>query len=115
MKLWQLFSITRNYDSVIYDVALTKKSWDAYASLAQRFSMLVEKQERTTLDSMVDTDFVLSVLSKVEIELFLSFDGWLRTWRMHDADTIVSFADVYSRFGADALEEVIEKGSVATA
>lgn len=117
MKFWQLSSIARaagkgSGSQLISRVASTKPVWKRYEWLVRNLSSLVDLQDREALDSIVDTDFVIAVLTEIRQNLYLSSDNWLRTWQLEADDRVVSFLDAFTLYGADAVEEVFEKGSV---
>lgn len=112
MKFWQLDSIARVDAGLISRVASTRPIWKRYELLASNFSSLVDAQDRAALDSMVDTDFVVAVLGKLRRNLYLSSDNWLRSWPLNPGDQVLSVLDAYKRYGADAVEDAFEFGSV---
>jgi hypothetical protein len=113
MKFWQLVSITRSADrDLISRIARTRLEWNAYEPLALSFPQLVRAQDREALDSRVNVEFAQAVLEETEGSLFLSRDGWLRSWRVASADLELSLLDSFNKYGADVVEDVLEYGCV---
>jgi len=112
MKFWQLSSIADSEGDLILRIAASCPLWKKYECLFSNIVELVETQNREILDSIVDNDFVIAVLEKVERNLYLSADNWLRSWKFHIADKEISILDSYKFFGGEVVENVIEHGSV---
>ena len=112
MKLWQLVSIARIDAGLISRIASTHAAWKKYELFVSNFSNLVDVQDRVALDSIVDTDFVAAVLGKLRRDLYLTSDNRLRSRQLNPDDQAVSVLDAYKRYGADAVEDTFEYGSI---
>ncbi len=91
---WQLRSIAG--DALIADVAARRRSGGATVADG---------------DALVDRAFAVDVLAAVTVPLYLA-DGWLRGDDRSGGTPIAALAAA-ERFGAAAVEEAVEKGSVA--
>ena len=112
MKFWQLVSITSDEADLIARIALVCPVWKKYELLARNFPASVKSQDRAALDTSVDTDFVIEVLGGMKKRLYLSSDNWLRSWQLDPTDQIMSVLDSVTRYGADVVEAVCERGAV---
>lgn len=61
---------------------------------------------------LVDTAFAIAVLEGVRRNLYLSSDDWLRSNQSAPDDQAISILDSFKRYGADVVEDVLEKGSM---
>ncbi len=112
MKFWQLVSIASEERDLISRVASIQPAWKKYELLEINFAALVDAQDRAALDSLVDDDFVVAVIGEMQRNLYLSSDSWLRSWRLDETDQTVSVLDSITRYGADVVEAVCERGAV---
>jgi hypothetical protein len=112
MKFWQLISITRDEKNLVLEVAASNQAWARYEALARNFSTLTKSGSRTELDTLVDTDFIVAVSGASQRKLFLSSDQWLRSWRKDSKDQAISLINSLERFGADIVEDALERGAV---
>ena len=91
---WQLRSIAG--DALIADVATRHRSGGTLIPHG---------------DAMVDRAFAADVLAAVTTPLYLA-DGWLRG-DGRSGETPITALAAAERFGAAAVEEAVEKGSIA--
>ena len=112
MKVWQLISITNNNIKLIAQVALKNPVWEKYEALFINFSNFVKTQDRATLDSALDTDFIVAVLKEIQQSLYYSSDHWLRSWKLNPDDQNISFLNAFEKYGAEILETACERGAV---
>lgn len=112
MKFWQLISIVRTDKDLIFRVASTHAGWKKYASQTKNFSKLVATQDRAVLDSIIEKEFVIAVLKSIDKKLYLTSDGWLRSYQEDSADQAISILDSFLQYGGDKVEGVLERGAV---
>lgn len=114
MKLWQLSSIAREEreTDLITQKASSRAKWKKYVDIMRNYDDFVMKQDRGVLDMIVDNDFVEAVLGAMRVKLYLSSDDWLRPMRKEASDQELSVLESYKRYGANAVEESFEYGTI---
>lgn len=110
-KFWELESIARAAPDVMQTVASQKPEWTQYNDLHDKFSNLVSRQDRASLDQRLPDDFVAQVLNRLEIPLYAGADGRISTWQISSSDQPISATEVFKRYGGMFLENVLEHGS----
>lgn len=114
MKLWQLFSMTRGRDNVIEEEAKKSQKWGKYILSPGDIDNIIANQDRKILDSTVDEDFSYAVLGNIDRHLYVS-SGVLRSKRVHILDKKIHIKEAVRQFGANAVEDAFEYGSVSIA
>ena len=112
MKVWQLASIARDNQRLLRTTAEKRKEWTPYATWYSDFGELVRTQDRSVLDADLPGEYVAEVLANMDGTLYVSADGWLRSWLLSPTDTPMSFLEAFRRYG-DVVEEALERGAIA--
>lgn len=113
MNFWQLMSIMRGDSAVVSNIAFGRGEWRYIADWITMESQIVDSQDGSKLDHVLPDEFVHAVLAKLRLSFYLnSQDGHLRA---HSVSRLneekLSPIEAYERFGGEALEDVLEKGS----
>ena len=113
MKIWQLHSISSGNKSLLIRTAEGNREWANIGKWYHEFDEIVDKQERSILDTILPEDYVLAVLEKIQTRCYKSADGWVRLKPLDKkVDTAITVSQIYKEFGGDQLEEIFEYGSV---
>ncbi|MDB5432345.1 MAG: hypothetical protein JWP35_3461 [Caulobacter sp.] len=112
IRLWQLTSIARGGGDLLSRIAESREDWRKYVELMRDYSGLVARQDRASLDTIVDIDFAEAVLGQVDQHLFLSPDRWLRSHHAGHRDETLSMLEAFRRYGGEVVEDALEYGSV---
>jgi hypothetical protein len=96
-------------------VAARKPEWRFVAEWIDDIKSLVASQDRSKLDCLLPEKLVRAALRKSQIRLYLSRDKILRSRRHSFWDGSLSAVKAFDRFGGDAMEDALEKGSVTVA
>lgn len=112
MKFWKLVSVFReqmgDLRSGLQDLHQhTQVQW------LDQFTRHVREQNRPILDAEIPNDVVLALAKDLGVQFILN-GTVLRRSNSTEEETI-SAREVVIRYGASALEEVLEKGSTDTA
>jgi len=110
MKFWQLESICRWHGGSALVDALSDPRWREFEAIHQNYTQLVESQNREKLDRSVPLELASAVFSKLSFRFVLN-DKNLRLAPDGDESGIPAI-NALRRFGGEAVEEVLEKGSV---
>lgn len=111
MKLWQLFSISREQPEVIEEAAGSDPDWHRYLKLFRSHGDDVDQQRRHILDAAVEDGFAEAVTSKLKRKLYLS-GQYLRSRRQGLLDRELSIHEAVRRFGGEVVEDAFEYGLV---
>ena len=60
---------------------------------------------------MLPDEYVRSVLSDLPFRYYVGEGRWLRKGRVAPTDEELSALEAYARYGGDAIEEAMEKGT----
>ena len=110
MRFWQLVSTCRKRRDALKKV-LEADEWEHFHEAYRKFDELVKRQQREILDEVAPDALVVSVLRQDATPLFLS-EGHLRLRPLGNEDERTSVLNAYQKYGAEILEEVLEKGLV---
>ena len=91
--------------------------WDKYRLLFENFDHYVEFQDRNILDQIVHGDLCRAALEAWGHSFWVDNNGYMREHQRHrDVDIahekIIPAYAAYLKYGADVLEDVLEKGCV---
>ena len=112
MKLWELVSVMREEQTVLKNALPSRQSeWHFIGEWIEQFDALVGAQDRAKLDYELPDPFVRSVLENSRLMYCLCGNGYLRSHRLFRNDTVLTALVAFERFGGEALEEALEKGS----
>ena len=109
MKFWELTSICRDEPDVLAKV-LHDYSDQKYANWFNDMPNIVSQQQREKLDAVVPSDLCEVALKSHKGKLYRN-GPQVRANRLKPSDLEVSYFEVFRMFGAQFLEEVLEKGS----
>ena len=109
MKFWELTSICRDEPDLLAKV-LHGYSDQKYANWLDDMANIVSQQQREKLDAVVPHELCEAVLKPHKGKLYKN-GPHVRANRLNPTDAEVSYFEVFSLFGAQFLEEVLEKGS----
>lgn len=109
MKFWELTSICRDEPDLLIE-ALRGYSDQKYADWFDDMPNIVSQQQREKLDAVVPSELCEAALKFHKGKLYKS-GSQVRTNRADPSDAEVSYIEVFRMFGANFLEEVLEKGS----
>lgn len=108
MMFWQLVSVFRNAPSVLEQV-LEEPEWADYLEWYKGFNGHVNSQNRTILDAILPEQLIVRALGRCDLRFQIQ-DGVLRQCHVQ-SEASISAVDVCHRYGGEAIEEVLEKGS----
>lgn len=111
MKFWQMITICSDKSGILIKT-LSQKKWQEYLHWYENFNYLVGERDRNKLDAIMPTKLIEELLSQYDKVLYETSDN-LRSYRFSDDDIMISYFEVYKKYGADILEDVIEKGSMS--
>ncbi|MFC5373274.1 hypothetical protein ACFPIF_11950 [Brevundimonas faecalis] len=111
MKFWKIVSILGGETNSAEEISKTKEEWEHFGQWFQNFSQIVHLQDRKKLDTELPKDFSEEVLKSSNILLFTSNDGTIRSRKIFDTDIEINIFDAFNKYGGDAIEEALEKGS----
>ncbi|WP_295512708.1 hypothetical protein [uncultured Sulfitobacter sp.] len=109
MKFWELTSICRDEPDLLAKV-LRGYSDQKYANWLDNMPNIVLQQQREKLDAVVPHELCEAALKPHKGKLYKN-GPHVRKNRLNPSDTEVSYFEVFRLFGAQFLEEVLEKGS----
>ena len=109
MKFWELVSVMGT-ECAVLENCLRKPEWAAYYDCYMNYDRIVSAQDREKLDAQMPDALVRDVLSGSRQTFFL-YDGWLRSRRFTEKDLGLPALVAFERFGGQALEEALERGS----
>jgi len=110
MKFWQLVSIFRD-DIPSLENALKEPKWSKYFDWFKDFDPLVRSQDREVLDAIVPKELVEPLLEASELKFCIRNRSLILWSDEIECENPLSALEVYRRFGADAMEDVLEFGS----
>jgi len=113
MKFWEMISILRNEQKEL-ETILNDPIWSRYLRWYQKLSLHIQNQNRTILDAEVPIELCQKALSLSKHSFYLHKGYLYRSSETISTDSsrnVLSAFDVYSRFGASCIEEVLEKDS----
>jgi hypothetical protein len=113
MKFWQLTSIMRKNLGIVRRISRGKPEWKFVADWIDDHKNILASQDRTKLDKVLPVELVRAVLAKCKLKFYLAKDRVLRSKRHSFFDKSLSALQTFDQFGGDAMEEVLEHGSVA--
>ena len=109
MKFWELTSICRDEPDLLAKI-LRGYSDQKYADWLKDMSSIVSQQHREKLDAVVPSELCETALKSHKGKLYRN-GSYIRANRLNPTDAEVSYFEVFRLFGAEFLEEVLEKGS----
>jgi hypothetical protein len=62
-------------------------------------------------ETVLPNEFLRAVFKKSKLRFYLGRGGWLRSRRHSFWDRALSTIEAFDRFGGDAMEEALERGS----
>ena len=89
---------------------LSDPRWREFEAIYRNYTQLVETQNREKLDKVVNPELVQLVVSKLNYRFSLN-NGVLRLEDNGFANYL-SAIQIAQQYGADVIEEILEKGSV---
>jgi hypothetical protein len=108
MKFWELVSIFGSDPAALASV-LREPQWLTYLEWFRTFDQHVKLADRNVLDAEVPAELAERAMLLCTYA-FCVRGGYLRLSVDH-APHALSAIDTYRRYGGDAIEEVLEKGS----
>lgn len=115
MKFWQLASIMRGEYAKVRRLARQKSEWRFVMEWIDNLAHITTVQDRAKLDFVLPPDFIRAALRKSRVRFYLSKDQYLRSRRRSFWDKSLSALSAFDRFGGDAMEEALERGSYSVA
>lgn len=110
MKFWQFISVCEELDIQIDLINLDNK-WNKFILWYKSFDDIVDKQDRSKLDSITPDDLCKEVFSLANTTYYVS-GGYLRKLPMQSSDKTISVLEIFKKYGGTALEQIIEAGLV---
>jgi len=110
MKFWELTSIFRD-DPMTLEQALQNPRWNTYLGWLRNLPQHVHNQDRQVLDAVLPTELEEHAIQRCKLRFQIRDDFLIRLPGPIAARNSLTATDVYSRFGASAIEEVLEYGS----
>ncbi len=110
MKFWELLSVLRFLRISLSTVDLDER-WNKYKKWDKNLREIVDRQDRSILDSVVPDELCQILFSCSEKNLYFS-KGYLRMRPVHGPDTSISVLEAYKLYGGEKVQDAIEKGLV---
>ena len=110
MKFWQLTSVLAWVRSphLLKEVSKFREEWFRFGEWEDNMAELCDTQDREKLDYELPMEFVEAVLKKSDSVLYLGGDGWLRSYKSGQFETI-NVLEAFRRYGGTAIEEAWER------
>jgi hypothetical protein len=108
MKFWQLVTICYPIRSSLEQL-LEEPEWAVFLKWLKDFNQHVRSQNRAILDAVLPEQLVVSAMTLCRYR-FCIRNGILILCHEESGEPIAT-VEVYLRYGAEAIDEVLEKGS----
>jgi hypothetical protein len=114
MKFWQLVELFRDNPEGLVNL-LSAPEWSVYRTWFRELDQLVRQQQRDKLDSPIPAELRRLALAACGHQFYVR-DGHLYQFFPEPdhvpSPTLLSATEVYERYGGEAIDEVLEKGSI---
>lgn len=108
MRFWQLVSAFRSNLSML-EKLLERPEWKQYQEWLREFNQHVTLQNRSVLDATLPKDLVVRAMALSDHRFCV--DGGVLRQSHASTEKSISATEAYNLYGADAIDEVLEKGS----
>jgi hypothetical protein len=107
-------SVMRDDIRSVRYTAVSKNEWKFIVEWIDEYKTIVSTQDRKKLDHELPDDFVLRALKKNKMKFYISNQSVIRSRRMSIFDKAVLASDIFTQYGGEIIEEILERGSAVS-
>ena len=105
---WQLVSVCRANPSAL-ERLLEEPEWADFLKWFKNFRQHVNSQNRAILDAVLPEQLVVSAMRLSEYRFRIQLGVLYQC--LEESEGSISAVEAYNRYGGEAIEQVLEKGS----